>query len=424
MNSHSHQTVRAETSRRDFLARSAAAFSGTLLCGGIGRAGEPLGYRIELTTAREGFDRKTGKACWAQSRAGIIPPGVPGNPGDRPLCLITTQPLLLSGSDVYTCVHEMRSDDLGRTWTPPKRCPTLARRIVSDDVEVALCDFTPTWHAATGRLLGTGQTAWYLNNRLMPNRTRETGYSVRDPQTGEWSPWKTLELPDVPRFKSAGAGCTQRVDLANGEILLPVYFKPVKDRCYSATVLRCRFDGQELLYVEHGDELKHDVPRGFCEPSLTRFDDRFFLTIRNDVTGHVTSGPDGLHFEKPRPWTFDDGTDLGSYNTQQHWVTHSDGLYLVYTRRDVRYDHIFRHRAPLWIARVDPQRLCVIRSTERVIVPQRGTRLGNFGVAQVGPTETWVVTTEWMQPAGVERYGSANRIYVAKIHWNRPNRPA
>ena len=214
----------------------------------------------------------------------------------------------------------------------------------------------------------------------------------------------------------------QRVDLPNGDILLPIYFKPLEDRCYSATVLRCRFDGTTLGYVEHGDELPYDVPRGFCEPSLTKFGDRFFLTLRNDVTGHVASGPDGLHFEKPRPWTFDDGSDLGSYNTQQHWVTHSDGLFLVYTRRDPRYNHIFRHRAPLWIARVDPQRLCVVRSTERVIVPQRGTRIGNFGVADVSPRETWVVTTEWMQPDGVQKHGSDNSIFVAKIRWSRPNR--
>jgi len=34
------------------------------------------------------------------------------------------------------------------------------------------------------------------------------------------------------------------------------------------------------------------------------------------------------------PWSFHDGAELGSYNTMQHWATHSDGLFLVYTRRD------------------------------------------------------------------------------------------
>jgi len=384
--------------------------------------GDMLDYRIELCTAREGFDRRTARTCWAQSRAGVILPGAAGNPGGRPLAIITTQPLNLSGSDVYYGIHQMRSTDLGRTWSAPEPCPGLERRRVSDQVEVALCDLTPKWHAASRRLLGTGHTAWYRGDRLMPGRPRETGYTAFDPATGEWSAWQTLAMPDRPEFKNAGAGCTQRIDLPDGRILLPVYFKRPDERCYSVAVLRCRFDGTTLEYLDHGDELKHDVPRGFAEPSLTKFGGRFFLTLRNDVRGYVTSGPDGLKFDEPRPWTFDDGSELGNYNTQQHWVTHSDGLFLVYTRRGASNDHVFRHRAPLFIARVDTERLCVVRSTERVLVPERGTRIGNFGVADFTPEETWVVTTEWMQPPGVEKHGSANRIYVTRLHWTRPNR--
>jgi len=145
------------------------------------------------------------------------------------------------------------------------------------------------------------------------------------------------------------------------------------------------------------------------------------LTLRNDVRGYVAAGEDGLHFCEPRPWTFDDGSDLGNYNTQQHWVTHSDALFLVYTRRGADNDHVFRHRAPLFMAQVDPERLCVLRDTERVLVPERGARLGNFGVCDVDERETWVVVTEWMQPVGCEQYGSDNSVYVARIVWDRPN---
>ena len=56
--------------------------------------------------------------------------------------------------------------------------------------------------------------------------------------------------------------------------------------------------------------------------SVTRFKGHFYITIRNDMAGYVTSGTDGLHYDKPKKWTFDDGADLGNYNTQQHWVTH------------------------------------------------------------------------------------------------------
>ena len=45
-----------------------------------------------------------------------------------------------------------------------------------------------------------------------------------------------------------------------------------------------------------------------------------------------------------------DGQALGSYNTQQHWISHGDSLYLIYTRRGANNDHVFRNRAPIFIA--------------------------------------------------------------------------
>lgn len=243
-------------------------------------------------------------------------------------------------------------------------------------------------------------------------------------------------MPDeADRFFSCGAGSAQRFDLENGDILLPIYFMPRSEACkkdhrYRAAVARCRFDGTQLIYLEHGTELEAPDPRGMGEPSLTRFQGKFYLTLRNDVRGYVTRGEDGLHFEPPRPWRFDDGSELGNYNTQQHWVVHSEALFLVYTRRGLNNDHVFRHRAPLLIAEVDPDRLCVIRATERVLVPERGARLGNFAVTDVTPGETWVTVSEWMQTWGpnpfdyrvCQRYGSDNAIFAARIFWERPNR--
>ena len=54
---------------------------------------------------------------------------------------------------------------------------------------------------------------------------------------------------------------------------------------------------------------------------------------------------------------------------------------MVYTRRGANNDHVFRHRAPLFIAQVDPEKLVVLRVTERVVLPERGVPLGNFGVS-------------------------------------------
>ena len=194
-------------------------------------------------------------------------------------------------------------------------------------------------------------------------------------------------------------------------------------------MLRCRFDGMTLKYVEHGNELSIDVKRGYAEPSITKFGDWFYLTLRNDDAAYVTRSKDGLHFESPRKWTFEDGTDLGSYNTQAHWVTHSGGLYLVYTRRGANNDHVIRHRAPLFIGRVNPEKMAVIRDSEYILVPERGARLGNFGVVDVNENETWVIVTEWMQRFGPDyvmpvdnKYGADNSVYVSKILWKKPNR--
>lgn len=387
-----------------------------------------LDYTIDLTVASEGWD---GKKCWVHSRAGAIPPRVPGNPTDLPIVVMTTQKHLVTGNDIFDGLLDFRTDDLGRTWKGPRRHNTLRRRTMGENLQAAPCDFTPQWHAKTGKLLGTGKTFWYKNNKHFPGPPSDTIYSVYDPTAEDWSTWEKLKYPDLRMFKNASAGCTQRYDLPNGDVLLPIYFQPnfpIYD--HQVTVVRCRFDGKTLSYISHGDELA--IPKtdsdeggnGFSEPSLTKFGDRFFLTIRSSNRGYVTTSSDGQHFAPLRQWRFDDGTELGSYRTQQHWVTHSEGLFLVYTRRGLNNDHVFRHRAPLVIARVDPEKQVVLRETERILVPEKGTRIGNFGVVNVSPEETWVITTEWMQgppPGGFEKYGSNNRIYAAKLRWNHPN---
>lgn len=364
-------------------------------------------YDIQLDTVTSGFDQKT---CWVHPRAGTIP-------GETPIVVMTMQKLLLSGSDVFYALNEMRTDDLGKTWSGPVEHETLGRRNEESGLVSVVCDFTPMWHEASGKLLGTGHLAKYEGDHLAKDYQRATTYSWYDPEARTWAPWKSVEMPDNPKFYSSGAGCTQRVDLPSGDILLPIYFRPQGEKVYSTGVVRCRFDGETLSYVEHGSELALDVQRGLVEPSLAEFQGRYYLTLRNDEKGYVTSGDDGLHFDEIQPWTFDDGEELGSYNTQQHWVTHPDALFLVYTRRDPEYDHVFRHRAPLRIAQVDPERLCVLRDTERILVPARGARLGNFAVTKVNDRETWVTVAEWMQPVGCEKYGSDNSVYAARILW-------
>jgi hypothetical protein len=405
-----------------------------------------MNYRIDLLAASRGYDRQT---CWTQARVGVIPATVAGH---NPTVVMTMQKLRLNGSDDYEAIHSLHSTDLGQSWSTPVAQDAFAReRLQGDDGEFyerAVADFSPKWHASTGKLLGTGHTAYYAGGGLMKDRPRETPYSVYDPQTEQWGRWKALAMPDKEKFFNSGAGCTQRVDLENGEILLPIYFKIGNPYQLATTVVRCGFDGETLEYIEHGTELTTAVPRGFGEPSLARHQGRFFLTLRNDEAGFVAMSDDGLHYEEPQLWRFDDGEELGNYNTQQHWVTHRDDLFLVYSRRGLNNDHVFRHRAPLVMAQVDPERLCVLRETERVVIPERGARLGNFGITQISADEAWVTETEWMQNSGIwaetmlqklreklpeeeverlaatphlcaacEQFGSDNTVWTARLLW-------
>jgi hypothetical protein len=387
--------------------------------GAAAPAESPPGFRIQLDTIHRGYD---GQTCWVHPRAGTIP-------GSTPSVVLTMQKLLLTGSDVFYALNEMRTDDLGGTWSGPvEHAATLGRRNEADGVIVAACDFWPKWHAASGKLLGIGHTVRYRDNKVMAVRPRETCYSVYDPQQRTWTSWTTLDLPDDPKFFNAGAGSVQRVELPGGDILLPIYFKNAKpNEPYRVTVLRCRFDGRKLSFAEQGNEMSVAVDRGFAEPSLAMFRGRYYLTLRNDQAGYVAASDDGLHFDAPRKWLWDDGTDLGNYNTQQHWVVHprDKAIFLVYTRRGANNDHVFRNRAPLFMAQVDPDSLRVIRRTERVLVPERGARLGNFGVTEVDGKETWVTVAEWMQTRGPNvvispdnKYGADNSVYAARILWD------
>jgi hypothetical protein len=409
--------------RRNFLKAS--------LAGGISWLSMPLsgygslfpqnspGYSLSLDSPAKLFD---GKRCWAHPRAGIVPGA---GRGGLPRIVMTMNLLDLSGSDVFRGVYGMETDDLGHTWSAPREIVPLAPRYeVIDGVErpVAVSDFWPRWHEPSGQLLGIGHTVAYTADwKVVPVRPRHTSYSVYDPLTGNWLDWEKMEMPDPLKFYNSGAGCVQRYDLPDGNILLPFSFRP-PGKSTLVSVASCRFDGSRLHFLGNGDELEmEDGTRGLGEPSITRYNGEFFLTIRNDTRGYVARSRDGQKFSAIRPWEFDDGADLGNYNTQQHWVTHSEGLFLVYTRRGAGNDHVFRHRAPLFMARVNPETLQVIRSTETILVPERGARLGNFGITDVSPNETWVTVSEWMQPAGVEKYGSDGSIFVARIQWDKPN---
>lgn len=80
-----------------------------------------------------------------------------------------------------------------------------------------------------------------------------------------------------------------------------------------------------------------------------------------------------------------------------------------------------RHRAPLFIAQVDPDKLHVIRSTERVLVPERGATLGNFGPAAINEMESWVTVSEGIWDDAARQRGAKGATFVARVIWSKPN---
>ena len=363
---------------------------------------------VEVSTIAQG----DAEWDWTQARTAYVPT-------DPPLWLTSMSRTAKIGTHGYHDVFQATSRDRGRTWTTPHIIPSLRRAKQPDGYEVVAGDLWPKWHAATGKILITGKTFNFEAGTKENILREQVSYAVIDPATGLCGPLRTIDMPSVDHegrpFIAPNAGCHQRVDRPGGEILLPIrYQKSREKRIYTTIVARCRFDGETLTYVEHGSE--HSIPtgRGLYEPSLTQFGDQYVLTMRADDGAYVSRSDDGISFASHVAWTFDDGQPLGSYNTQQHWVTVGGSLYLVYTRRGADNDHIMRHRAPLFIAQVDPLRMQVLRDTEQVLVPENHATLGNSGVCRIDDRESWVTVAEGRVSHGIRR-GEHNRVILARI---------
>ncbi len=356
---------------------------------------------------QEGYD---GKTCLVHARGAVH--------GEN--WLVTAQDLDVTGSDAFACLQVNFSRDGGKTWTGFRPDPVFASTF-DETYRTVPSDMTPMYHKKTGKFLITGHTVDYFLGEKFPvpeiHRHRVTPYSVFDVATGKFAPVKNLVMP--PEFTDCGSGCSQGVELENGEILLPVAFSQLENEEKlpdKVVVLRCGFDGETLEVLEIGNQLAvPDSFRGIGEASILAFAGKYYLTIRDDDHGYVAVSEDGLHFDQPRLWRWEDGEILPTYNTQSHWLTAGGKAYLVYTRKNGRNDHVFRHRAPLYAAELNPETVTLRRETEFAVVPERGARLGNFGVCPLNGETALVVAAEWMQPAGCEAYGSKNAIWLVEV---------
>jgi len=372
--------------------------------------------KIELHTVRSGFDYKT---CWVSPYIAVA--------DDRSLGVMALAELTLTGSDVFAGTHFSYTQDMGRNWTPPE-IPEIFSRQPNAAGGTSCYGVNPIWHSRSKRFLGFCQLINYSAENVIDHSVpRLLALSVLNAPQRLWSPPAPLELPPAIDDEIRQIGL-QAFELDNGDILLPICVRNEREGRFVAYSMRLRIEESRAVVVEYGKPLTVQAPRGLYEPCLMRFAGRYYMTLRNDITGYAAHSDDGMRFETIKPWCFDDGELLGNYNTQQRWVNHADKeLFLVYTRRNADNDHVFRHRAPLFIAQVDSERLCVLRHTERILVPNRGARLGNFGLCHLSGKRAWLTVAEWMQNDTVgfgekgARYcagfGSDNSLYLADIQF-------
>ncbi len=403
--------------------REALVAGGLALCWPAWSSAAPAASRlidaIEQQTLWSNLDGKS--LTWFHPRACMVP-----RADQAPLALMTLQEI--AGSDYFGPVHWTSSADAGRTWTPPAPIAALGRFPVDghEGLQQGVCDVVPEYHAVTNTVLALGHIVFYRGKHFDSKEqlARYPLYAVRQAD-GTWSDRKRLVWDDPRGSFIYSNNCGQRVVLPNGDILLAFTFGS-GNAARSVAGVHCKFNGQELTVQEVGPALEHQKGRGLLEPSITRFQDRVYLTIRaEDNRGYVSVSDDGLNYQEKRAWTWDNGEPLTMSTTQQHWLTHSDGLFLVYTRKDASNANVIRWRAPLYVAQVDPEKLVLIRETEQVVHPLVGDGvkqpndvplMGNFHVTNVSPQESWVTVGSWLP-----RHQARGATHLGRIRWSRPN---
>ncbi|MCK5737917.1 exo-alpha-sialidase, partial [bacterium] len=365
------------------------------------------------------WDARENGVSWFHPRAGVVP-------GSRESEVVMTLQSV-SGSDYFGPVHATRSVDNGQSWTDPERIAALGRIELPGGLQEGVCDVVPEYHAKTNTVLAIGHNVYYKDGKLtLPDRMRHPTYVVRD-RNGHWGERWKLAWDDPRGSAMYTSGCAQRIHLENGDILLPLSFNPLDHTDRMVGSVRCEFNGSRLEISETGNALELKVDRGLLEPSLVKFKNLFYMTIRaEDDRGYFSVSADGLQWDDLRPWCWDDGTPLTMSTTQQHWLAHSDAVFLVYTRKSEINPDVVRWRAPLYAARFDTDRGCLIRETEQVIQPLVGDGihapkqvplLGNFHVTAISETESWVTVGENMGIAG----WLPGKTWLTRLFWETPN---
>lgn len=273
--------------------------------------------RILSITKQTLWRNRDGNATtWFHPRACMLP----GNPDAK--ALMTLQEI--AGSDYFGQVHFSESDASGKRWTTPTPIKSLAQIPVAGHpgLRAGVCDVTPQYHPATQTVLALGHVVFYRGERFanQDQLARYPMYVVRR-KDGTWSERKKLEWDDPRGAFIYSNNCGQRFVMPNGDVIMAFTFGPESQHRMVAGV-KCSFDGETLRVVEVGPPLTHRVGRGLLEPSVVRFEEKFYMTMRaEDGHGYVSVSDDGLKYAPKQAWTWDDGKPINMSTTQQHWVS-------------------------------------------------------------------------------------------------------
>lgn len=368
-------------------------------------------YEFTRQKLMPGFDGKTCKV-------------IPSISTDGKTTLLTYSMNSLQGSDVTVDFFMAKSSDGGRSFSEP-----VAQSCLSDTYDNGLrrtYSASPYYNKSLKKWYGIGLSSVYANDKAPVSinsiATVKPIYCDVDEENCQMTNCRFLDFP----FEYVSAYCMgQVVELDGGDILVPFNFTTKDNNRFMVVTIRYTFTGDGLKIVKSGEPLvANQYNRGIYEPSLAKLNGKYYLTLRTDEVGVYAVSGDGYNFSETKPYVWDDGSVLENYNTQQHWVINKDGLFLAYTRKGAHNDHVFRHRAPIFMTRFDEERECLIRDEEIILVPELGARLGNFWATEPNDDEAWVITAEWMQSWGektgiCEKYGSDNSLWLARVYWEK-----
>ncbi|WP_187274343.1 sialidase family protein [Paenibacillus sp. N3.4] len=347
---------------------------------------------------------------WTHMRCASIPNGA----SPQIMCTVSKDknesPTNLS--DVFYDIAYTSSADLGETWSSLTTIPQFQWKTLPDGYQGMLIDPVPVYHKKTGKIVLFGMAQSYGLN--FAKKHNYPAYAIYDPASSTWSSdWYLLDWPNV--FGHTGSVYPYEVDDGTGDLLWPIN---LLDGTGAVKVIRASFNGTALSYMSQGSAVPNpggNGNRSGIETSLTQYNNEYFMTLRDDTQNRLAKSSDGLIWQSAVTLQWEDGTAVtGSMNTQMHWVTQPNALYLVYTRQDASNTDILRYRAPLWMAEVDPVTLRVKKNTEQIVmsITDNRAQLGNFGTTAITPDLSVVTSNEW-------RSLVPNRAIVSRIWWNK-----